>query len=107
MELCSCSLTKKEKTMEAPYVTKDRESITAALTNLIGETVCVSWVSDQIQLRKCFEPQISVQAELEGSAKTEKFRVLVNDDSYTYFYGYNVWSVGQNVGKRAVIFIDR
>ena len=93
--------------METPYVAKDRESITTALENLIGETVCASWVSDRTQLRKCFEPQISVQAKLEGSAKTGRFRVLVNDNTYSYFYDDSVWSVGQDVGKRAIIFIDK
>tara|TARA_R100001198_G_C5134711_1_gene151297 strand:+ start:131 stop:409 length:279 start_codon:yes stop_codon:yes gene_type:complete len=91
--------------METPYVAKDRESITTALENLIGKTVCVSWVSDRTQLRNCFEPQISVQAKLEGSFDGG-FRVLVNNDTYSYFYYDSVWSVGQDEGKRAIIFID-
>ena len=100
-------LDRKDKTMETPYVAKDIESITTTLENLIGETVCVSWVSDRTQLRKCFQTQISVQAKLEGSAETGKFRVLVDNDTYSYFYDDSVWSVGQDVGKRAIIFIDK
>ena len=92
--------------METPYVAKDRESITTALENLIGETVCASWVSDRTQLRKCFEPQISVQAKLEGSANTGKFRVIIDDNNYSYFYDDSVWAIIQNEGKRAIIFID-
>ena len=77
------------------------------LKNLIGETVCVSWVTDRTQLRNNFEPQISVQAKLEGSAETGRFRVMVDDNTYSYFYDDSVWSVGQDVGKRAIIFIDK
>jgi hypothetical protein len=89
-----------------PYVAKKPKSINSALSFLIGETVCVSWVSDRNQLRKCFEPQISVQAKLEGSADTGKFRVMVDDNNYSYFYDDSVWAVAQNEGKRAIIFID-
>lgn len=93
--------------METPYVVKDQENIKSALKNLIGETVCVSWVTDRTQLRKNFEPQISVQAKLEGSFETGAFRVLVDDNIYSYFYEDNVWCLAQNTGKRAVIFIDK
>jgi len=93
--------------METPYVAKKPKSIRSALSFLIDETVCVSWVSDRNQLRKNFEPQISVQAKLEGSAETGRFRVMVDDNTYSYFYDDSVWSVGQDVGKRAIIFIDK
>ena len=93
--------------METPYVAKKPKSIRSALSFLIDETVCGSWVSDRNQLRKNFEPQISVQAKLEGSFATGRFRVLVDDNIYSYFYEDNVWSLGQNTGKRAVIFIDK
>jgi len=93
--------------MKTPYVVKEPKSIKPALSFLIGETVCVSWVSDRNQLRKNFEPQISVQAKLEGSTETGRFRVMVDDHTYSYFYEDSVWSVGQDVGKSAIIFIDK
>jgi len=91
--------------LNPPFVAKDRHHIKAALAALIGETVCVSWVLDRNALRKNFKPQISVQAELDGSAETGRYRVLVDDNTYSYFYDDTVWSIGQDNGKRAVIFI--
>jgi len=82
-----------------------QEEITAKLIDQIGQTVCVAWVLDRQSLRNNFEPQISVQGKLEGSVKSGRYRVLVDDNNYSYFYKDNVWSVGQDVGKRAVIFI--
>jgi len=96
------------KAIKIPYIVIDPKDIGVVLAALIGKTVCVSWVLDQsreLGARKNFEPQISVQAELEGSTKTGKFRVLVNDNTYSYFYDDTVWSIGQDNGKRAVIFI--
>jgi len=82
------------------------------LAEFVGREVCVSWVKDQDQLRNNFEPQISVQAKLEGSADTGKFRVLLNDDTYSYFYDDSVWMIGYDGEKevtdkqRPVIFIS-
>jgi hypothetical protein len=82
------------------------------LAEFIGRAVCVSWVKDQDQLRNNFEPQISVQGKLEGSADTGKFRVLLNDDTYSYFYDDSVWMIGYDGDKkvtdkqRPVIFIS-
>jgi hypothetical protein len=92
-----------------PYVHKswiDPKAVKEALGNLIGETVCVAWVKDKEIGRLNFEPQISVQAELEGSAVTGKYRVIIDDNTYSYFYDDTVSMVGQDVGKRAVIYID-
>ena len=96
------------------YIAQNKPDIQAALSNLIGKTVCVSWVCEQSKmsnggtLRKNFEPQISVQDKLEGSIETGKFRVLVYDNTYTYFYDDSVGCVVHDVdeGKRPVIFID-
>ncbi|MAE54594.1 MAG: hypothetical protein CMK23_01225 [Porticoccaceae bacterium] len=101
---------------EAPYsldINKDtQEAIDKQLGSLIGETVCVSWTkiinaNEDIMLgsRKHFEPQISVQGTLEGNEETGRYRVLVDDNNYSYFYNDSVWSMGQDVGKRAIIFI--
>jgi|TARA_R110000824_G_scaffold221768_1_gene408947 hypothetical protein len=82
------------------------------ISEFIGKTVCVAWVKDQNQLRNNFEPQISVQGTLEGFAGTGKFRVLLNDDSYSYFYDDSVWMIGYDGAKlitdkqRPVIFIN-
>ena len=82
------------------------------LAEFIGRAVCVSWVKDQDQLRNNFEPQISVQGKLEGSADTGKFRVLLNDDTYSYFYDDSVWMIVYDGAKkvtdkqRPVIFIN-
>jgi hypothetical protein len=70
------------------------------IAEFIGKTVCVAWVSNQEQLRNNFEPQISVQGKLEGCADTGKFRVLLNDDTYSYFYSDNVWMIGYDGEKK-------
>lgn len=95
-----------------PYVlNKDHDgqaAINEALENLIGATICVSYTTvrnDKLGERKNFEPQISVQAVLEGNAETGRFRVLINDDTYSYFYDDSVWSMCQDVGKRAIVYI--
>ena len=87
--------------------------VTAALiAEFIGRDVCVAWVKDQDAMRSNFEPQISVQGQLEGSADTGKFRVLLNDDSYSYFYDDCVWMICYDGEKhvtdkkRPVIFIN-
>ena len=103
------------------YVAESEESIRKTLSKLIGKTVCVSWVCEQSRrkardsywgegggtLRSNFEPQISVQDKLEGSSKTGKYRVLINDNTYSYFYDDTVWVIAHNVekNKRPVIFI--
>tara|TARA_Y100000817_G_scaffold257186_1_gene210680 strand:+ start:1021 stop:1344 length:324 start_codon:yes stop_codon:yes gene_type:complete len=101
---------------QAPYtldVGKDsQEAIDKQLGSLIGETVCVSWTKVihankkfALGSRKHFEPQISVQGTLEGNEETGRYRVLLNDSTYSYFYNDSVWSMGQAVGKRAIVFI--
>lgn len=89
------------------YISTETDEIKTRLSELVGQTVCVSWVKDREALRHNFETQISVQANLEGSAETGKFRVLVNDNTYAYFHDENAWSVAQDLenNKRAVIFI--
>ena len=82
--------------------------IDEAIGNLIGETVCVSYTTTRNEVlgeRENFDPQISVQGELEGSKETGRYRIVIDDDNYTYFYNDSIWSMGQDVGKRAVIFI--
>ena len=97
---------------QTPYVldkAKDGQAaIDSALGNLIGQTICVSYTTTRNQMlgeRKNFEPQISVQAVLEGNAETGKYRVLLDDNTYSYFYNDSVWSMGQDNGKRAVVYI--
>lgn len=83
--------------------------INEAIGNLIGETVCVSYTTtrnEELGERENFDPQISVQAKLEGNKETGKYRVLIDDDSYSYFYATSIWSMGQEVGRRAVVFIS-
>ena len=82
--------------------------IDEALGNLIGETVCVSYTTSRGETgeRRNFEPQISVQAKLEGSKETGRYRVLVNDDTYAYFYADSAWSMCRDAGKRAVVYIS-
>ena len=103
------------KNFTAPFLLNTmrdgQESVTSALGQLIGQTVCVSYTtvkSDDGRFgdRKHFEPQISVEAELEGCAETGRFRVLLNDSTYSYFYDDSVWSMGQDRGKTAKIFIS-
>jgi hypothetical protein len=107
-------------TIKKSYVAESEEDIRTALSNLIGKTVCVSWVCGKSQrvtsewlggaedaLRHNFEPQISVQEKLEGSSETGKFRVLINDNTYSYFFNEYVWLVVHDVdkNKRPVIYI--
>lgn len=103
------------KNFTAPFLLNTerdgQESVTSALGQLIGQTVCVSYTTVKSDngtfgVREHFEPQISVEAELEGSTETGRFRVLINDSTYSYFYDNSVWSMGQDVGKTAKIFIS-
>jgi len=96
-----------------PYVlnkAKDGQAaIDTALGKLIGKTVCVSYTTVRNEMlgeRRHCEPQISVQAVLEGSEKTGRYRVLVDDHTYSYFYNDSVWSMGQDIGKRAIVYIE-
>lgn len=84
-----------------------QEAIDELLSEFIGKRVCVSWVKDRDGLRKNFEPQISVEAELEGTPETGRYRVLVSDSTYSYFYNDTVWMFIENriAGTRPVIFI--
>ena len=90
------------------YVASQPQDIEERLTDLVGKTVCVSWVKDKKGFRKNFEPQISVQGTLEGSPETGKFRVLLTDNTFSYFYNDTVWWVTHDIekDKRAVIFIN-
>ena len=90
-----------------PYCFKgeDQNSIQTALENQIGKTVCVSYVADREALRNNFETQISVQSILEGCVGSTRFRVLVDDNTFSYFYTENVWLMGHDVNTRPVIFI--
>ena len=97
---------------ESYILSVDRDGqakINEAIGNLIGETVCVSYTTtrnEELGERENFDPQISVQAKLEGNKETGKYRVLIDDDSYSYFYATSIWSMGQEVGRRAVVFIS-
>ena len=97
----------------APYILNrendGQAAINEALEKLIDQTVCVAYTTVQnVKLgeRKNFEPQISVQAVLEGNAETGRFRVLIDDDTFSYFYNDSVWSMCQDVGKRAIVYIS-
>jgi|TARA_R110002020_G_scaffold284248_1_gene499857 hypothetical protein len=78
----------------------------------IGKEVCVSWIKNKDQLRQNFLPQISVQGKLEGFNKIGKFRVLLTDNTYSYFTAEDVWMLSYDGEKlvtdkqRPVIFID-
>ena len=91
--------------LKPPYLVKGKEDCLEAMDRLIGQTVRVSWTAGNTLVRSNFDTQISVIGELEGNCNTGKFRVLMNDDAYTYFYDDHVLQVGQDVGKSAVIFI--
>lgn len=86
-----------------------QEAINFALGDLIGDEVCVSYTTTQNEKlgeRSNFEPQISVQSKLEGNQQTGRYRVLIDDNTYSYFYNDSVWSMARAVGKRAVVYIS-
>ena len=90
-----------------------QEVVDELLKNLIGKTVCVCYTNTVLQhpdfevgARKNYDPQISVQAELEGFLDKGIFRVLINDNSYSYFNNTSVWSMAKDVDKRAVLYIS-
>ncbi len=91
-----------------PYIlVGSKANFNQCLEQLLGETVCVSWVTDPKRLRNNFDhTQISVQGKLEGSAETGRYRIVVDDNNYTYFFPDSVWCISQNVDKRPVIFIE-
>ena len=82
-----------------------QEVVDDLLKNLIGETVCVCYTTTTIGsdfkmgARKNFDPQISVQSELEGFVDQGIFRVLIDDNSYSYFKNTSVWSMAKDGGR--------
>ena len=90
-----------------PYVLVRSDPIKERLGQLIGETVCVAWVPDINAIKKHPDNcKISMQGTLAGNAEKGRYRVMIDNNNYTHFAPENVWSLGQSLDKRPVIFID-
>ena len=54
---------------------------------------------------------MSLQGELEGMVNKEGegiYRVLINDQTYTYFFDSNIWQISQkDKGARLIILVDK
>ena len=97
-------------TKGVPWIAhRDKGSLTKDFNNLLkelkGSTVCVAWVRDTNQGRKNFDTQISVEAELEGNPEVEHYRVLLNNQSYSYFFAKDIVYMCQDTDKTPKILI--
>ena len=98
-------------TKEVPWLAhREHGSLTSdfnqLLTELMGSRVCVAWVRDPEQGRMNFDTQISVEAELEGNPDNEHYRVLINDQSYSYFFAKDILFMCQDTDKTPKILIQ-
>ena len=103
------------KQFKAPYVLRtdgNKELIQAQLLPRVGQEVNVSWLANHNTGRNSNPPQtqMSIQGELEGMVNKEGegiYRVLINDQTYTYFFDSNIWQISQkDKDARLIILID-
>ena len=103
------------KQFNAPYVLRtdgNKELIQAQLLPRVGQEVCISWLANHNTGRNSNPPQtqMSIQGELEGLVNVQgegTYRVLINDQTYTYFFDTNVWQISQkDKDARLIILID-
>jgi len=97
-------------TKNVPWIAhREKGTLTSDFNRLLkelrGSTVCVAWVRDPEQGRKNYNTQISVEAELEGNTDTEHYRVLINDQSYSYFFAKDILYMCQDTDKTPKILI--
>lgn len=64
-----------------------------ALTELVGRNVHVTWTEDPDAGSNGFHTQISLRGVLEQHPENKRFRVLVDDATYTYFSAAEVREV--------------
>ena len=102
------------KQLKAPYVLRtdgNKELIQAQLLPRVGQEVNVSWLANHETGRNCHQTQLSIQGELEGLVNNEgegTYRVLINDQTYTYFFDSNIWQISQkDKDARLIILIDK
>ena len=103
------------KQFTAPYLLRadgNRELIQAQLLPRVNQEVNVSWLANHNTGRNCNPPQtqMSIQGKLEGMKNEEGegiYRVLINDQTYTYFFDDNIWQISQkDKDARLIILID-
>ena len=104
------------KQFNAPYVLRtdgNKELIQAQLLPRVGQEVCISWLANHNTGRNSNPPQtqMSIQGELEGLVNVQgegTYRVLINNQTYTYFFDTNVWQISQkDKDARLIILIDK
>tara|TARA_B100000424_G_C22634694_1_gene351444 strand:- start:56 stop:499 length:444 start_codon:yes stop_codon:yes gene_type:complete len=100
--------------LKAPYVLRtdgNKKLIQAQLLPRVGQEVNVSWLADHSTGRNCHQTQLSIQGKLEGLVNVEgegTYRVLINDQTYTYFFDSNIWQISQkDKDARLIILIDK
>ena len=104
----------REQTIQSPLRFKDggnKELIQAQLLPRVGQEVNVSWLANHETGRNCHQTQLSIQGKLEGLVNVEgegTYRVLINDQTYTYFFDSNIWQISQkDKDARLIILIDK
>ena len=104
------------KQFTGPYVLRTdgkKELIQAQLLPRVGQEVNVSWLANHNTGRNSNPPQtqMSIQGELEGMVNKEGegiYRVLINDQTYTYFFDSNIWQISQkDKDARLIILVDK
>ena len=103
------------KQFTGPYLLRtdgNKELIQAQLMPRVDQEVNVSWLANHNTGRNSNPPQtqISIQGKLEGLINNEgegTYRVLINNQTYTYFFDSNIWQISQkDKDARLIILID-
>ena len=90
----------------------NKKLIQAQLMPRVDQEVNVSWLANHNTGRNSNPPQtqISIQGKLEGLINNEgegTYRVLINNQTYTYFFDSNIWQISQkDKDARLIILID-
>ena len=102
------------KQFTGPFVLRTdgkKELIQAQLLPRVGQKVNVSWLANHNSGRNSHQTQLSIQGELEGLVNNQgegTYRVLINNQTYTYFFDTNVWQISQkDKDARLIILIDK
>jgi len=80
---------------------ESKESIEA----YAGDQVIVA-ISEAGTSRKGYWPQMSIQGTLEQLGDSDSFRVILSDNTYTYFTSKNVYLINPLTGPYVILHIE-
>ena len=76
-------------------VEDNHKLVCTTLKPYIGKEIRVAWLADHNSGTNGFDTQVNVQGKLDAKFDDGKghFQVLLNNQSYAYFYCSNVWQI--------------